>query len=170
MRAAAIILEPHRPAGGFLGLAAASSSQPRYTHSRRRGMGDIIDVSTVMPALNPAPASTIPDYSPGYDDYLYNMITGNLSTGEQQQLIAQQSAMYQQAGMAQPAANAQAASDVNTALANVTAPGAFGITTTGALPSSGVSGTLASIFSAIPTWALVGGIGVGLLIVAKELL
>lgn len=161
MRASTLILEPHKPLGGFLGMMRGRVP---------RQLGGIIDPNTVMPFDSPAPSQFAPEYSPNYTDYLYNIFTGNLSTGEQNQLINETAQNYVAAGMAPTQAATQAASDVNAALANVTAPGAFGITTTGALPSSGASGTLANLFGEVPGWAWVGILGIGGLLLARKLL
>lgn len=177
MRQSTIILDPHIPLGGFLGMMGATRPKAAITLSAvrrhsRRGMGDAVSdviADSNNPAYYPAP-STVPVYSPTWTDDLWNMLTGNLSSNEQNQLAAEESAELQQAGMAPAAAQAQATSDVTDSLATYSGAGAFGITTTGALPTSGVTGTIGSLFGGIPTWALVGLCGVGILLVVKKIL
>jgi hypothetical protein len=113
----------------------------------------------------PAASSSIPGST--IADYAYNAATGNLTQSQVQAITAQNTAAYVQAGMDPSAASAQAAADVDSALSTYTGPGAFGVTWTGAQPSSS---TWASALNPANwftnpdgsiNWLLVGGIGVG---------
>jgi hypothetical protein len=183
MRAATLILEPHKPMGGFLGMRGPA---PREIKRRIRTMGDgtswaVIEAGGGTPSTYPVPVSTgvieasggtpIPagsvDSSSSLSDLLYNAATGDVSNEQEQNLISQESAALQQAGMNPTDAAAQAASDVNTTLTTYTGPGAFGIVTTGAAPGQGWVASLGSALggidlSNIPGWAwlAIGGLGI----------
>jgi hypothetical protein len=69
-------------------------------------------------------------------DLAYNAVTGNLSQAQVNAQIQQEAQALQATGLDPATAQTQATQVVNSALASVTLPGAFGITWTGALPGT----------------------------------
>jgi hypothetical protein len=106
-------------------------------------------------------AGSVPTSSP-FSDWFANAATGSLSPAQQAALQSQETASLTQAGMDPTQAAQQATQDVTGALQTFTAPGAFGISWTGA-DSSGVP----SLLSAIPGWMWLALAGVGILLVVK---
>jgi hypothetical protein len=117
----------------------------------------------------PASAGFIPGSSVA--DYLYNAETGNLTQNQVQAIAAQNTQSYIQAGADPNTASAQASADVNAALSTFSAPGAFGVQWTGALPTSSSWYSPANWFANADgsiNWLLIGGIAVS--VVALTLL
>jgi hypothetical protein len=90
---------------------------------------------------NGASGSWVPDApSPGLLQtaygYLFNAATGNVSQDQFQQLVNQEAQSLVQAGMDPVSAQAQANQDVTATLNSATLPGGFGVTWTGAAPTS----------------------------------
>ena len=96
--------------------------------------------ATIAPAGTAATLSLAQSVSswlsslPSFSDFLYNAATGNLSQNQVDQLQAEEQAALVKAGASPAAATQQAQQDVSAVLATFTAPGAFGITWTGAAP------------------------------------
>jgi hypothetical protein len=149
---------------------------------RRRRLGDIpSDYNAAITGYTGAPIPASGDSSffvPGSSvgDVLYNAVYGNLSPNQQANLVAQEQASLVQAGTPPAAAVQQAQTDVTDTLDTVTAPGAFGVTWTGAAPDqpgfpsaaasaagSAIANTLVPTLSAIPSWAWWVGGGIGAL-------
>lgn len=118
----------------------------------------------------------VPLNSPALNNLAQNAATGNLTQDQVQQAVAAETASNIAAGASPADASAQAATDVSNTLATFSAPGAFGITWTGALPSSSSwpSALLDSILpgagggTGLPLWAWIAILGVGGLIVWRE--
>jgi hypothetical protein len=97
-------------------------------------------VSTIAPAGTAATLALASGVSswlsslPSFSDFLANAATGNLSQNQIQQLQAEEQAALVKAGASSAAATQQSQQDVSAVLATFTAPGAFGITWTGAAP------------------------------------
>lgn len=178
-RSAMVILEPHKPLGGFLGMMGA----PTYGRAARR-VGLRGAVPGAAAGLSPSQMSTVggggtpvqynfagdtPSW--GVSDYLYSAATGNVSQNVATQLQQEEAASLQQAGESAADANAQASSDVTDALSTYVGPGAFGVITTGAAPGQGIIGALNSALgiSSIPGWAWLAIGGVGLLVLVKAI-
>jgi hypothetical protein len=181
MRAATLILEPHKPLGGFLGMNGPMP-RPLRRHLKRAGLGDSTSSGSIGDAIWAGifpPASLAIDASnyviPGStpSDILYNATTGDLSTAQSNNQVTSETATLVQGGMDPADAAAQAASDNNLALTTYSGPGAFGVITTGAAPGQGITASLgsglSSLFGGMPIWAILGLGGVGLLLIAKGL-
>lgn len=159
--------------------------------SRRRLYGLAGAVPGAAPDLTAAQMSTAGGAAPNPDlsvlpiipgssagDVLYNAIFGNLSPAQQASLVSQEQASLVQAGAAPAQATEQAQSDVTQTLDTFTAPGAFGVTWTGAAPDqsgfpaaavsaagSAIANTVAPTLGAIPSWFWwAAGIGGGVLL------
>lgn len=187
MRASTLILEPHKPLGGFLGMRGPA---PRSIVRRLRGLGDgtswaVIEAGGGTPTPNYAfPVSTgvieasggtpIPvgsvQPSSTLTDYLYNATTGDVSAAQQQGMISSEAAQLMQAGMDPTDAQTTATSDVTSALTTYSGPGAFGVVTTGAAPGQGLVASLESSLGSIngiPGWAWLAIGGLGILLAIK---
>lgn len=179
MKTAMVILEPHKPLGGFLGMMGA----PSYGRAARR-VGLRGAVAGGAAGLSPSQMSTAggggtpvqynfagdtPSW--GITDYLYSAATGDVSSNVATQLQQEESTALQQAGESAADADAQANSDVTSALSTYVGPGAFGIITTGAAPGQGIVASLNSALgiASIPGWAWLAIGGVGLLILVKAI-
>lgn len=190
-RASTLILEPHKPLGGFLGMMGAPSYGRNFRRigSRHKHVGMAGAVPGAAANLSASQMSTAGGggtpivFAPNPDawsfsDDLYSMATGDVSPTQQAALIQSEQTQLVQAGADPATAQAQAQADVNAALTSYVGPGAFGVITTGAAPGQGLVASLGSgagsLFdalgiSSIPGWAWLAIGGVGILVLVKAI-
>jgi hypothetical protein len=122
---------------------------------------DPLGLRSIPPAI-----SSLNPFVPGSSvtDVLSNAVTGNATAAQKQAMVQQVTAQYVQSGMDPATAQAQAQQDVTTALKTFTGPGAFGVTWTGADPTSPTFAQAAGsqALQSISGWCSDDSLGLGL--------